>query len=167
MGIARARAAAESAQAVLCVLDASRPLEEEDRAALDLAAKAPHWALVLNKTDLSPAPIWQREILETYAPEETFSVSAKSGQVEPVAAWLAALAPQPGEVLVTSARQAHLLEQARQALSHARESARAGMTADAFLMDAEQGIDLLGQVTGETASADMAHEIFSRFCVGK
>ena len=167
MGIARARAAAESAQAVLCVLDASRPLEEEDRAALDLAAKAPHWALVLNKTDLSPAPIWQREILETYAPEETFSVSAKSGQVEPVAAGLAALAPQPGEVLVTSARQAHLLEQARQALSHARESARAGMTADAFLMDAEQGIDLLGQVTGETASADMAHEIFSRFCVGK
>ena len=42
-----------------------------------------------------------------------------------------------------------------------------GMTADAFLSDAERGINALGQIAGETVSADLAHEIFSRFCVGK
>jgi tRNA modification GTPase len=42
-----------------------------------------------------------------------------------------------------------------------------GLTADAFLSDAERAVNLLGQVTGETASADLAHEIFGRFCVGK
>ena len=28
-------------------------------------------------------------------------------------------------------------------------------------------VNLLGEITGETASADLAHEIFGRFCVGK
>ena len=39
--------------------------------------------------------------------------------------------------------------------------------ADAFLSDAERGLNLLGQITGETASADIAQAIFGRFCVGK
>ena len=68
---------------------------------------------------------------------------------------------------MTSARQAHLLEQALADFSAALASARMGMTADAFLSDAERGINALGQITGETVSADLAHEIFSRFCVGK
>ena len=70
-------------------------------------------------------------------------------------------------MLITSARQAHLLQSASDALSSAVDSAREGMTADAFLMDAERAVNMLGQITGETASADLAHEIFSRFCVGK
>ena len=41
------------------------------------------------------------------------------------------------------------------------------MTADAFLLDVEQAIHALGEVTGEDVSADIVHEIFSRFCVGK
>ena len=59
------------------------------------------------------------------------------------------------------------MEQALSDLSNALESARAGLTADAFLSDAERAINTLGQITGETVSADLAQEIFSRFCVGK
>ena len=44
---------------------------------------------------------------------------------------------------------------------------RPGMTADAFLSDAERALAYLGQVTGETAAPDIAQEIFARFCVGK
>ena len=34
-------------------------------------------------------------------------------------------------------------------------------------LDAERAVNMLGEITGETASADLAHEIFGRFCVGK
>ena len=59
------------------------------------------------------------------------------------------------------------MEEAADALADAVGAARMGLTADAFLSDAERAVNLLGQITGETASADLAHEIFGRFCVGK
>lgn len=168
IGVERAKDAARKAHAVLCLLDVSRPLTEEDEEALALTAECPVKALLLNKTDLTAEePAWLPAVLEKYPFETVFRLSAVSGQVDALADWLAALAPMPGDILVTSARQAYLLEQAAKDLVAARDSALAGMTADAFLSDAERGINTLGQVTGETVSADLAHEIFSRFCVGK
>ena len=54
-----------------------------------------------------------------------------------------------------------------EALRAAVDSARLGMTADAFLSDAEQAVQYIGQITGRVASDDIAQAIFSRFCVGK
>jgi uncharacterized membrane protein YgcG len=94
---------------------------------------------VLNKTDLVGAlPSWTEEICTRYPWEKVFHLSAKDGQVEELAQWLSALAPKPEDVLVTSARQARLLEEAASAVSDALASARLGLTADAFLMDAER-----------------------------
>lgn len=168
MGVERARDAARRAYAVLCVLDCAQPLSPEDEDALALCKDAPFRALVLNKTDLQPEkPAWLAGLLQKYPFEQIFRLSAIDGQVEPLAQWLSQLAPQPGEVLVTSARQAKLMEQALDDLAAALESARVGLTADAFLSDAERAVNTLGQITGETVSADLAQEIFSRFCVGK
>lgn len=168
MGVERARDAAKNAHAILCVLDGSRELAPEDTDALSLCTNAPFRALVVNKADLSPEkPHWLPELLERYHFDAVFHLSAKGGQVEQLAQWLSQLAPKAEEVLVTSARQAKLMEQALSDLSAALESARAGLTADAFLSDAERAINTLGQITGETVSADLAQEIFSRFCVGK
>ena len=167
IGVERARDAARQASAVVCVVDGTQPLSEEDRQALALAAQCPRSALVLNKADCSAGTLSPEEILSEYPLSAHFVLSAISGQVQALSQWLARLAPQPREVLVTSARQARLMEQAAEDFSAALESARAGMTADAFLSDAERGVNTLGQITGETASADLAHEIFGRFCVGK
>lgn len=164
MGIERARAAAKKAQAILCVLDVSRPLSPEDEEALALAQECPQRALVLNKIDLLPEGAEPPAISGFDA---MFPLSAKNGSVETLANWLAALAPEPQEVLITSARQAALLQEACTALQTAADCARMGLTADAFLSDAERGLNLLGQITGETASADIAQAIFGRFCVGK
>ena len=124
--------------------------------------------LVLNKTDLATQlPPWTEQVRAMHPWQQVFSLSAQSGQVEELAQWLSGLAPKPQEVLITSARQARLIQRASDALSSAIDSARDGMTADAFLLDAERAVNLLGEITGETASADLAHEIFGRFCVGK
>lgn len=168
IGVERARQAAQTAQAVLCVLDVSTDLSDEDRDALALADICDAPVLVLNKTDLVPAlPGWAEDVKQGHPWKAVFSLSAKDEQVEGLAQWLSGLAPKPDDVLVTSARQARLLEEAAEALSDAMGAARMGLTADAFLSDAERAVNLLGQVTGETASADLAHEIFGRFCVGK
>lgn len=164
MGIERARAAAKKAQAILCVLDVSRPLSPEDEEALTLARECSQRALVLNKVDLLPQGA---ELPRISGFEAVFPLSAKTGSVEALANWLSALAPEPQEVLITSARQAALLQEACAALQTAADCARMGLTADAFLSDAERGLNLLGQITGETASADIAQAIFGRFCVGK
>ncbi len=168
IGVERAKTAALSAQAVVCVLDLTGPLTEEDREVLSLIPQCEKPVLVLNKTDAIPSlPHWVAEVSAEYPWRQIFELSAKDGQVEPLASWLSALAPKPQDVLVTSARQARLLEEAADAALDALTSAQMGLTADAFLMDAERAVNTLGQVTGETASADLAHEIFGRFCVGK
>ena len=168
MGVERARMAAMTSHAVICVLDLSGDLTEEDREVLELIPLCEQPVLVLNKTDLSPIlPAWAEEVTAMHPWKAVFHLSAQSGQVEELAHWLSGLAPKPQEVLVTSARQARLIQSASDALSSAIDCAREGMTADAFLMDAERAVNLLGEITGETASADLAHEIFGRFCVGK
>ena len=168
IGVERARMAAMTAHAVLCVLDLSSSLTEEDREALELIPLCEEPVLVLNKTDLCAAlPPWTEEVTTMHPWRKVFQLSAQSGQVEELAQWLSGLAPKPQEVLITSARQARLLQSASDALSSAVDSARDGMTADAFLLDAERAVNMLGEITGETASADLAHEIFGRFCVGK
>ena len=42
-----------------------------------------------------------------------------------------------------------------------------GLTADAFLLDAERAARLIGQVLGFDVDIDITQGIFSRFCVGK
>lgn len=168
IGIERARAAAQSAQALLCVFDASEPMDELDEETLALARTHENAALIVNKCELCADAKSFAQAVEKKAPfQAVFLISAKSGQVDALSSWLASLAPSPEDALITGARQAALLKRAADALSQAADSARDGMTPDAFLSDAERGLAFLGQITGETASADIAAEIFSRFCVGK
>ena len=124
--------------------------------------------LVLNKADQEADPLTEGEAKWLAGDCPVFYIAAKTGQgVRELADWLGRQAVPQGEVLVTSQRQAHLMEQAAEALRAAVDSARAGMTADAFLSDAEQAVQCIGKITGRVASDDIAQAIFSRFCVGK
>ena len=73
-------------------------------------------------------------------------------------------APSDGSFM-TNARQYDVLCRAVTSLENAIENI--GMTPDALLYDVEQAISVLGELTGETASESILHNIFSRFCVGK
>ncbi len=63
MGVERARAALETADLVLAVVDSSAPMTEEDEAVLALAARQERWILVASKADLpaAPAPLVSRQ----------------------------------------------------------------------------------------------------------
>ena len=119
---------------------------------------------VRNKMDLGQAA--QPQLEEQFG--RIFCLSAQTGEgIEDLCQWLASLTPQLDQALITSARQAALLDQAAQSCRLAAQSAEQGFTADAFLADAEQALRLLDQTLGESVGEDIVHGIFSRFCVGK
>ncbi|MBQ9924576.1 MAG: tRNA uridine-5-carboxymethylaminomethyl(34) synthesis GTPase MnmE [Clostridia bacterium] len=163
MGIGRSYEAAEEASLVVAVFDGSRPLDGEDREILALC-KDKNAVAVINKTDLEGCDL--SEVREAFG--DVLELSAKAGTgVDELTAWLLKNAPDETEILITGERQAALIRAAAEALRDAQQSAELGLTADAFLLDAERAARLIGQVLGDDVDIDIAHGIFSRFCVGK
>ena len=164
LGVARAQKAAGEADLVLLVLDGSRPLTAEDRAAAEAAKAAPHVIVLRNKSDLPLAAD-----LAEFGP--SLSISAKEGTgLDELESAVAALYPTgevpPGQIL-TNARQAEAVSRAAEALRGAREALEAGLTPDAALTDTERALNALGELTGRTLREDLVARIFERFCVGK
>ncbi|MCI8934097.1 MAG: tRNA uridine-5-carboxymethylaminomethyl(34) synthesis GTPase MnmE [Clostridiaceae bacterium] len=163
IGIEKARQSARQSQLVICVFDGSRPLDDQDLETIQASADLERVA-VRNKMDLGQAA--QPQLEEQFG--RIFCLSAQTGEgIEDLCQWLASLTPQLDQALITSARQAALLDQAAQSCRLAAQSAEQGFTADAFLADAEQALRLLDQTLGESVGEDIVHGIFSRFCVGK
>ncbi len=166
LGVERSRAAAEKASLAILVLDTSRPLEEEDQAAMELAQQVPHMVAVANKSDL-PA-VWSAADLPL---ERVITISADTLEgMEDLTAAIGAAFPMgqtPSGGLLTNARQAEAVKRALQSIRNAREALELGMTPDVVLTDGEAALAALGELNGKNIREDMVATIFSRFCVGK
>ncbi len=168
LGVERSLRAAQSAQLVLCVLDAGVPLTAEDKALLDRLRGLP-LLILLNKGDLPAALV--PEDLASYGP--ALSVSARTGEglrelEDAVAARFTPTdAHNPAGTLLTSARQADAIRRAAEALEQSLDALTRGLTPDAVLLDVEQALSALGEVLGRTVPEDLLDTLFSRFCVGK
>ena len=166
LGVERSRTAAEGADLALFVCDAATPLDEEDRAAIRAARRAPLSAAVLNKTDL-PQRVFRVEL-----PFQTvFSVSASRGTgLEALVRWVeqtfAADLPCDGTIL-TNLRQGEAVRRAGEAIDEALAAMAGGITPDAVLTELEAAMEALGELTGRTVREDVTQRIFERFCVGK
>ena len=167
LGVERSRAAMDSAQLVLAVVDGTQGLTPEDEEILLQTAKCPKWVLVLSKKDLSPA---------TYTgelkPSAVISLSSTTGEgIDALEAAVAELFPAGNHAdagtLLTDARQEDAVRRAAEAVRRAREALEMGFTPDAILTDAEEALEAIGELTGRTAKEEIVGRIFSRFCVGK
>ena len=103
--------------------------------------------------------------------DQILTLSAKTGQgidaLEPAVAKLfSSDAPCDGGLL-TNARHISAITRARDGLKQARISLSCGETPDAVLMDVEDALSAIGEVTGRAMREDITADIFSRFCVGK
>ena len=166
IGVDRSMEAAKDCDAALFVVDASRPLTDEDRRAMDAALEAPEAIAILNKQDLA-AVIEPSDLPFSYI----IPVSCKDGTGFDLLEQAFDIlfpddAPCDGSLL-TNARQAGAILRAKKSVDSAVQSLRAGMTPDAVLVDLESAMDALGEVTGRTMREDITNRIFERFCVGK
>ncbi len=169
MGIERSRQAALAAELVIAVFDRSEDLSQEDEAAIELAMSAKNKLAVINKTDLLSA--WDSSILIEKGFTLVVEISSKSGEgLKALESTISKMYPTPsvpvGEIL-TNVRQADIVSRAKASVESAFTAMRAGYTPDIVLTETEQAMHSLGALLGRSVGEDIAHGIFSRFCVGK
>ena len=166
IGVERSKQAVENADLVLFVCDGSVPLTEEDREILKLCQGHEKAIGILNKTDLGTA------VTAADLPFDTvLSICAKESRgldalAETVDAMFAGTMPCDGSIL-TNTRQYDAIRRADEAMVRAFKAMKLGMSPDASLLDIEEAMEAMGEVTGATVREDITARIFERFCVGK
>lgn len=171
IGVERSRKLLDQAELVICVLDASKSLEIEDMAILDMSM-AKDFVIILNKSDLAQKVILQ-ELKDKYGSERVLALSAKTGAgVEDFVSWLKNYVFGQDKTLgngiyIQNARQENLLRQAKVSLEDALMAVENTLPYDCIVIDVRNAIDLLGEITGDTVKDEIINEIFARFCVGK
>jgi tRNA modification GTPase len=179
LGIARSRELLEAADLVLYVIDGCAGLTGEDRRFLETLSgpAAPPLLLLWNKADVAPPPAEGTVLLKPgAAPFPVLAISAGTG--DGAGALWAAMAAQlesrsggaagenrtPG---IASARQKQLIDSAAAAAAEALDLADRGEPLDLIAPLLREGVNALGEITGEVSTADILEAVFSRFCVGK
>ncbi|MCI2055677.1 MAG: tRNA uridine-5-carboxymethylaminomethyl(34) synthesis GTPase MnmE [Oscillibacter sp.] len=179
LGVERAKAALQSADLVLAVIDGAEAalhgLSEEDRSVLEQVSRCPKWLLIFSKADLAGGadicPQVRFSGTDAVAPAAILSLSSVTGAgldaLEQSVCALFPVSQQDAGALLTDTRQEDAVRRALSAIRRAKDAMAGGLTPDAILTDAEEALDALGELTGRTAREDLVARIFSRFCVGK
>lgn len=197
LGIERSRQALADAAIVLIVLDATQPLNHEERSLL--AAVHDRSALVaINKSDLAdnivlpldPAPSSQElkghDFSRTGGSEQTTWALAPEGihlslPAVPTSALtgegISALREKILQLatggaaaepgLLTNLRQQQTIVTARAALEDARLANTTSIPHEMILLDLYRGLWALDSLTGQTTPDDILNLIFTTFCIGK
>ncbi len=170
IGVERAMQAAEGADLILYVVDASESLNADDVRIMEFI-RGKKAIVLLNKTDLPPAVTQQ--LLEERTGQPVLPVSMKKQEgLEALSDLVQRLFEHQeirmnAEVIITSARHAALLRNADQALREVLRSIEMGLPEDFFTIDLMRAYTELGYILGEEVSEDLVNEIFSKFCMGK
>jgi len=175
LGIERSRQALADAAIVLIVLDATQPLNHEERTLL--AAVQNRSALVaINKSDLASDSQGQTVVHSDKTAAEEFRLpavptSALTGDgIDALRENILQLATggaaaEPG--LLTNLRQQQTIIAARTALEDSRRANESTIPHEMILLDLYRSLWALDSLTGQTTPDDILNLIFSTFCIGK
>jgi tRNA modification GTPase len=165
-GVRRSLAAIGSADIVLVVLDGSDVLSDDDKRVLS-EVKEKKAIAVINKADLS------RKMEKFELPLVQVSVSCRTGAgIDDLRQSVFEMVRQ-GTVMAgehawaVNQRHKTALEQAKESLQKARESAASGLSPEFIALDLRGALDSIGLITGATYTEDILEKIFSDFCIGK
>ena len=171
LGIARSREALADAGLVLVVLDATQPLNEEEKNLLAAIEGRP--ALVaVNKSDLAEVESVNGDLsAATSAGISALSTSALTGEgIAALRQRIVALATggastEPG--MLTNIRHQQAIAAARSALADAANANANNIPHEMILIDLYRGLWALDSLTGQTTPDDILNLIFATFCIGK
>jgi tRNA modification GTPase len=167
IGVERARAAGERADAVIYVYDVTRGWQPEDEAAVAAWNGKPR-LVVANKTDRLPAGPGETPLAASaeplcgLAPDAGARLQALLGQ-----RIAAGISTESASDVLSSARQRDLVERARDAADQAREALARGVSPEYAATHVQAALDALADLCGETTSEDVLRRIFESFCIGK
>lgn len=160
-GVIRTEYEIDAADLVLIVIDASNPLDKQDKLILE-KTKDKQRIVVLNKVDL-------RCRLKI----KGYKTSALTGQGigELKQGILSVISDGIGmagkDSVAINERHVECLKRAETALKRVEEGCKNRDYVDAVCLDLKEAIVSMGEVTGETVSEEVINSIFEKFCVGK
>jgi tRNA modification GTPase len=166
IGMRRSREALADAALVLVVLDATQPLNDEERELLAAVAGRPALA-VQNKCDLVKSGAHDSEVAGIPA----LVTSALTGEgilalrERILTLATGGAAAEPG--LLTNIRQQQAVATAIGALADAARANDGGIPHEMILLDLYRALWALDSLTGQTTPDDILNLIFSTFCIGK
>lgn len=171
LGVDRAKEYLETAQIIVCVVDASKPLTDEEREIL-VEASSDHTIVFLNKSDkgaiITIADIAQLGEFSMIAP-----ISAAQGEGMDILAQVVkdlvfgGTVSQSNEALLSNVRHITLMEEAKAQLDQALSNIEMGMAVDFVVTDIRSAWERLGDINGDSLRESLVDELFSRFCLGK
>lgn len=168
IGIGLARKKLEQSSLILAVFDASRPLNDDDRALMADLAGRPVLA-VINKCDLADAG-------SAAEVEAAFPRCVRLSAKEPsaldtlsaaVAEFLGTAHFDADAPLLANERQRGCAVRAADAVGEASASLFAGETLDVCYALLDEALGALYELSGEDASEEVIDAVFREFCVGK
>ncbi len=171
IGVEKSRRMLQEAELIICVVDGSCGLTEEDEEILRAAAGKP-CVIIVNKSDLDISASL-KALQDRFGKDMVMPLSAKTLEgVDAFAAWLknyvyGSEGALGDGIYVQNARHEQLLRQALASLEDAGRAAEEMLPYDCIVIDVRSAIDLLGEITGDTVQDEIINEIFSRFCIGK
>lgn len=162
-GMRRARDAANSADIVCRVVDATTATESEWE--IHDARANQKAVLVLNKIDL----VFSEQALGQHI--RTSALTGYGIDALKEAFFRVAVGDHPAlssdSVIVTSSRHFEALKSAKESLAGALHGAFMGIPNEVVSVDMREAINALGELVGEVTSEDLLNRIFGSFCIGK
>ncbi len=172
IGVERSRQAAQSADLVLMVIDASVGWIEKDAEIYKTVSDRPV-ILVINKIDLTPQDSVTPQPILTHESIAIVKTAASQQQgIEDLEAAILRCIQQDAIVaadlnVAINQRQKACLLRVVQSLDNVQIAIADQLPLDFWTIDLRAAISAIGEITGEEVTESVLDQIFSRFCIGK
>jgi tRNA modification GTPase len=163
-GIRRSQKTMQEADLILLLLDASRPLSENDE---NLLASVPpkKTILVWNKIDLKTPPAIAWPISVAISAKKRIGMEELQEAIEKLL-WENG-PPSKEEVVITQLRHYTALGNAMEHCLTSFTGLKTGVSPELITSDLRTSLNELGTIIGTNVTEDILSAIFSKFCLGK
>ena len=172
-GIKRAKSQVSMADMVLLVVDSSEKISDTSWKLIketfeEIRAQI---VIVANKKDLGINLLTYKKLLSL--DESTVKISAKTGsglkelEAEIMKKLSHGYDKFSDDLIITSKRQIEVMKKTRGYIHSARLLLEKEVGFEFVTIDIRQALNVLGEITGETATDDILNNIFANFCIGK
>ena len=173
IGVNKSLKAIDDTDMIIYLIDLSRGLNARDIELLEkIKGQNKPYIIGLNKVDISREKIDDvKSKLENY--NNIICISSKTGEgivelkerIEEIFN-ITDIDSEESRIIVNE-RHKDLLEKARNSVIKAKEIAGMGESLDVAAIDIKEATEMLGNITGKSASSDVVNKIFEKFCLGK
>lgn len=159
IGIEYSKQSADEADLVLFIYDASRGMDDEDKAILDLIKNKTH-LIIANKCDLIQNKIKNAINISV---ETGLGIEDLKNKIKEIVCNFSS----DDTEFITNKRQQDCLEKCRESLTNALNAAKINELQDLISIDLKSALLYLDEITGEVITDEILENIFSHFCIGK